>query len=277
MRLVECSDHELVIRDRPGLFKSCFILVWSSFFIGIPGLLLFSSIAGVGVTRLDCTRLEPTQVNCRVSRSKFMGVISGGTTTYVQVTKAKLNQKEGVDSDGDDTEDNWVSLVTPTGEVTLFEDSIRYNGTRGSATEMVTLSDEVNRYLQSGIKQFYVERDLSLSLSQALFPVMFAGSFVLIGLSVLSWTFQIRLTRFDLNRDRVFWQRYSLLGVKRLSFPLKDIESVQIDEQTDSEGPSTYTLRLDVADRDRIALGTTHGSRRAKRLKTTIQNFLQLE
>ena len=274
MKLIKRSPTELVIRDRPNVFKSCFILLWSSFFVGIPSALLVASIANVGVTRLHCVQVELSQLSCAVARSKFLGAVSGKPVSYTQVKAAKFNQTEGTDRDGDDTQDNWASLVTSQGEITLFEDPIRYNGTRGSETEMQDLSDEVNTYIQSGVTTFKVERDLSLSVTQLLLPALFCSVFIVVGFGVLYWTLQIRWARFDRTCDRVDWKRYSLLGVKTVTIAFSEIQAVAIDQQTDSDGPSSYTLYLDMADHDRMTLGTTPWSKQAHALKTQIQQFL---
>ncbi|MEM9136150.1 MAG: hypothetical protein AAGB01_02195 [Cyanobacteria bacterium P01_F01_bin.42] len=274
MKLIKQSAGELIIRDRPGLFTTCFILLWSSFFIGIPGILIISMAAGAGETELLCQRVEPQQLSCEIIKSKYLGFVSEPTQSYSQVIEAKFNQTEGTDSEGDEIQDNWVSLVTSSGEITLFEDPIRYNGTRGSATDMLTLADEINGSIQLGQASFTVKRDLSLSLPQLLFPVLFSSVFLLIGVGVVHWVLQIKWTRFDLDSDRLFWKRYSILGIKSVQVFLDEIEDIIIDEQYSDDNPTTYSLKV-ITYSDRIVIGSTSRSKDAREMKATVQNFLQ--
>lgn len=273
MKIIRHSHEELTIRDRPGLFTSCFMLVWSCFFIGIPGLLWVSAMAGMGATRLVCQRVEPEQLGCNLSQTQYFGFISKPEQRFNQVLEAKFNQTEGRDSEGDNIQDNWVSLVTSKGDFTLFEDPIRYNGTRGSANDMWDLADEINGYIQAGVDSFTVTRDLRFSLFQMLVPTLFSSVFLLIGLGVVYWVFQIRWTRFDLNSETLVWKRYSLLGVRSVELPLAEIQAITLDTEHHYDGPSTYTLKVKIHS-DRLLMGRTYQSQQARDIKATISNLL---
>ena len=274
MRLIKNSDHELIIRDRPSIFKSFFFVLWSSLFIGVPAFFIYSILSEIGITQLTCQRPEPQQVSCELTQSKFLGLVKGPQTNYKQVQTAKFNQSAGIDSDGNSTEDNWVSLMTADGEIPLFEDPLRFNGVKGEQAEMLALAAQINDSIQRGEPSFSIQRDLSTSRTQTLFPLSFSSLFILIGLAVIYLTIQSRQTRFDRNSCRVYWKRYSLLGIKSIEVSINDIHRITINEEKSEDSPTIYAVGVDIVEGDRIEIGKTPWIKQARRIKTKIQDFL---
>lgn len=94
------------------------------------------------VTTLSCQRVEITQVNCQKYKSALFGLLKHPSTSFEQITAAKL----AFDS---------VILVTKQGEFTIFK-----SGYMDDGDEIMSLNDQINIFINSN--------DLSLTLKQDL-------------------------------------------------------------------------------------------------------------
>ncbi|NEP77985.1 MAG: hypothetical protein F6K39_07235, partial [Okeania sp. SIO3B3] len=108
-----------------------------TFFLAFPwiGISLLVSLAvlwEMGVISASCQRVEPTQVNCQVNNSKYLGLTQGSSTSLTRVTEAKFNSRKSRDSDGKTNFDYFVTLVTQTGkEVVSWQGNSYTNGVKG--------------------------------------------------------------------------------------------------------------------------------------------------
>ncbi len=263
MQVVKQTSSELSLRNQPSRFNKGLIGLWALLFSGIPLAMMGGWLYGLGVTQLQCQRVEPSQVRCDRTQSRLLGLMPGPSTTVDQVTartqsrllglmpgpsttvdQAEMKTQTSVDGDGSRHVDYWVVLQTLNGEVTYVEDPIRINGRKGSANEMQAIADQINTFLSSEHTAVTLQRDMRLRLGYSIFPLGFMGLFVLIGSTVVYFTFQSEELVFDKTARQFRCDRKTLFGQRTWQYSLNEIQYVMVDTQTDSNGDVLYALKL---------------------------------
>jgi uncharacterized membrane protein len=82
MKNIKKTASELIIKDKPNVSESISILMWSTFSMSIPLVMMLLFVSEIGVTTLKCKRLEPTQVSCEKEESKFFGLVEQPPTRF---------------------------------------------------------------------------------------------------------------------------------------------------------------------------------------------------
>lgn len=244
MQIVKQTSSELSLKNQPSHLNKGFISLWALLFSGIPLVMMGAWLYGLGVTQLSCQRVEPTQVRCDRTQSRLLGVLPGPTTTFDQVTGAAMKTATVTNSDGARIIDHWVVLETPNGEVTYVEDPIRINGRKGAPDEMQTITDQLSGFIISDQASLTIQRDLRFRLGNSIFPLGFMGLFVLIGSTVVYFSFRSEELVFDKNTRQFRYSRQTLLGRKNWQCSLNEIQDVIVNVQTDRNGDSIYALKL---------------------------------
>ncbi|MEM7727060.1 MAG: hypothetical protein AAF208_11915 [Cyanobacteria bacterium P01_A01_bin.45] len=244
--------------------------------MSIPLIIMFGVFSELGVTTLNCKRVEPTQVSCEKQQSKFFGFTQQPTKRFSQVKSAEFKSKEGIDNDGDRTIENWVTLVTSTGEVTLVEDVVSVNGVRGSANEMQAIATQINNFIQSKQPSLLIQRDLRWYLDQSLSIFGFCSLFLLIGTSVLFISFRSENLIFDKNSGNLICEQKTLLGNKRKYYLLNEITGSDVEITTNSDGDTFYELKLLPKSTHKKIRISSSKLQDVKNIQTTIRDFLQL-
>jgi hypothetical protein len=168
----------------------------------------------------------------------------GPSATINQVIAAEMLTQTSVDRNGTRKVDYWVVLQTLNGEVTYVEDPMRINGRKGSADEMQSIANQIDSFLASDQAELTLQRDMRLRLGHSIFPLGFMGLFVLIGSTVVYFTFRSEELVFDKASRQFRCDRKTLLGKQTWKCSLHEIQDVIVDVQTDSDGDSTYALKL---------------------------------
>ncbi|NEQ53143.1 MAG: hypothetical protein F6K11_23900 [Leptolyngbya sp. SIO3F4] len=243
MQIVKQTSSELSLRNQPSRLRKGFISLWALLFSGIPLVMMGAWIYGLGVTQLSCQRVEPTQVSCDSTQTRFLGFISGPSITFDQVTAAEMKTLSS-DDDSVRTIDNWVVLQTSNGEVTYLQDPMRINGRKGAADEMQAITDQINQFINSDQANLAIQRDLRFRLGNSIFPLGFMGLFVLIGGTVVYFSFRSEELVFDKTTRQFRCRRQTLLGTKTWQCPLNEIQDVVVDIQTDRNGDAIYGLKF---------------------------------
>lgn len=272
MKIIKQTSSELALKNKPDIF----ILLWVLGFMGIPFIMILGLFSQLGVTTLTCKRVEPTQVSCEKQESKFFGFIQQPSTGLSQVRSAKFKSEEGIDSDGERTIDNWVNLVTSSGEVIAVEDFVTVNGVRGSANEMQAITNKINTFIKSNQDYLEIQRDLRWDLGQSLLPLGFLSIFEIIGAIVLFLFFRSEMLIFDKNSGYLIRKQKTLLGYKYESYRLDEITGTKIERRTDNEKDTVYKLRLLPKFTHKRILMSTTNLQHLKNIQTTISEFLQL-
>lgn len=275
MKIIKQNSSELTLKNKSDA-PHTFLLFWTAGFMGIPLIIMFGVFSELGVTTLNCKRVEPTQVSCEKQQSKSFGFTQLPPTRFSQVKSAKFKSKEGIDSDGDRTIDNWVTLVTSTGEVTLVEDVVSVNGVRGSANEMQAIATQVNNFIQSNQPSLLIQRDLRWDFGQSLSIFGLCSIFWIIGASVLFAFFRSETLIFDKNSGNLIREQKTLLGKKRKYYLLYEITGIDIETTTDSDDDTFYELKLLPKSIHKKILMSSTNLQNVKNIQTAIHDFLQL-
>lgn len=244
MQIVKQTPSELSLKNQSSPLRKGFISLWALLFAGIPLAMMGFWIYGLGVIQLSCQRVEPTQVRCDRTQSRLLGFMPGPSESFDQVTAAKMKTAIGHDSDSVRTIDNWVVLQTANGEATYVEDPVRINGRKGSAQEMQAIAEQITQFLTSEQATLTLQRDLRFRLGNSIFPLGFMGLFVLLGGTVVHFSFRFEELIFDKNTQQFHCIRHTLMGKKTWQCPLSEIEDVAVDVRIDSNGDAFYALKL---------------------------------
>ncbi|MGB7375144.1 MAG: hypothetical protein WA959_01010 [Rivularia sp. (in: cyanobacteria)] len=251
MKDIQQTASELVIKNKPNLSESISIMIFTTFFIGIPFLMMLGLLSQIGVIAFKCKKVEPNQVNCEKQESKFFGLVKQPSIRFSQVKSAKFTTEEGIDSEGDvdsvaeRTIDNRVTLVTSSGEVTAVEDFITINGNRGSASQMQQIANQLNNFIQSNQPSLVIEQDLGGDFYPIVLPLVFyliLGG--IIGGGTLFFQFFSQTLIFDKKSTQLILEQKTLLGKKYEYYPLNEIQGIDIEEKYNSKKGTSYELKL---------------------------------
>ncbi|MEO1134828.1 MAG: hypothetical protein AAFX40_19275 [Cyanobacteria bacterium J06639_1] len=280
MNILKQTSSELVLNHRPSVGTRLFMVVWSLGFVGIPLLMLGGLAYGLGITRLSCRRLEVQQVRCDRQTSNLMGLVKQPPETFLQVTAARTKSKrEWVDDSENGRQlhvDNWVVLDTERGEVTILEDAVRVNGTRGSESDMQQIANEIDSFLRSDRQSLDIVRDLRFRLGQSLLPIAFISIFPIVGGAVIFSVFASETWQFDGIKRQLVRDRQTLLGTRTWKLPFHRIRDVTLNTNTGSDGDTTYQVEL-VLDRDGNKTTPSTSNRHAAEVaRDAIRTFLRL-
>jgi hypothetical protein len=241
---IQQTATELVIKnqlDVPRLISSFMV---GTFFMGIPVLMTLGILSQITITTLKCKRLEPTLINCEKQESYLFGLAEQPPIKFSQVKSAKFKSKEGIDSEGNRTIDNWVTLVTSSGEETFVEDFITVNGVRGSASEMQEIATQINNFIQSNQASLQIQQDLPEDFVQIIPILGFMSIFFFVGAAVIFTEFRSEKLILDKKSGQLILEQKTLLDKKYEYYPLNEIQGVDIKEEYYGKAGKFYELRL---------------------------------
>lgn len=250
MKNIQQTATELVIKNQLDVSQLISSFVVGTFFMGIPVLMTLGILSQITITTLKCKRLEPTQVNCEKQESYLFGLAEQPPIKFSQVKSAKLKSKERIDSEADvdsvaqPTIENWVTLVTSSGEETFVEDFITVNGVRGSASEMQEIATQINNFIQSNQPSLQIQRDIPEDFAQILPILGFTTIFFFVGAAVIFTEFRSEKLILDKKSGQLILEQKTLLGNKYDYYPLNEIQGVYIEEKYNSKTRTIYKLRL---------------------------------
>lgn len=241
---IQQTATELVIKNKLDVPRLISSFIVATFSMGIPVLMTLGILSQITITTLKCKRLEPTQVNCEKQESYLFGLAKQPPIKFSQVKSAKFKSKEGIDSEGERTIDNWVTLVTSSGEVTFVEDFISINGVRGSASQMQEIATQINNFIQSNQPSLQIQRDLPEDFAQIISMLGFMSIFFFAGATVLFIEFRSQKLIFDKQSGQLILEQKSLLGKKYDYYPLNEIKAVDIEQKYYSKKGTFYKLKV---------------------------------
>lgn len=281
VKILKQTRSELVLCHQLSGFVKRFLIAWSLGFVGIPMVMLSVLFYGLGVTRLDCQRLEVSQVRCDRQQSKLLDLIRPPAESFFQVTAARMKVERGWETRSNDsrripTVDRWVVLETSLGEVTFVEDVVRVNGQRGSAAEMQGIANDINAFLISDRDSLSLRRDLRFRLGQSILPIAFSLVFIGIGGVVLVALFSSEVWFFDGIKRQLICDRKTLIGTKTWRLPFRRIRSVTMDVETDSDGDNVYRMALELDRGKPRRLPSVQNQREAETIRDALREFLRL-
>jgi hypothetical protein len=205
MKILEKTPNKLVYQSEGNVGTYVFSLIWGLGFGGIPLLIMLSALTSSGVEALTCKRVEPTQINCELTQSTYMGLKKEPSLSLSKVRGAKVNEE--TDSEGDTSYE--VVILTQKGEVLLSNDNPNdasqiNNFVKNSNTTDLRI-DYDNRGNVNG----------TLLLTSLFMVIGFAG----IGSSIYNMTV-IETYIFDKTLDKLIHHQRSCLGTQVKEYTL---------------------------------------------------------
>ncbi|GGA26338.1 hypothetical protein [Okeania sp. KiyG1] len=242
MDIVKQTEKELVFKNRLSYgFAFIFAFPWT----GISLLFTLVGLWQIGVIKVSCQRVEPTQVNCQVNNSEYLGLIPYSSTSLTRVAEAKFNSRKSQDSDGDTSFDYFVTLVTQTGEeVVSWQGNSYSNGIHGSPQEMNEMATKINTFINNSTESsLLIQYDLGWK-KENLIPLAIGITFLGIGVLLLYASFYLKIITLNKSERQLTYKIYSLLGIKTKHYSFAQIKELILDSYTDSDGDKSCSLEL---------------------------------
>ena len=264
MKILEKTPNKLVCQSERNVGTYVFSLISALGFGGIPLFIMLSTLTSSGVEALTCKRVEPTQVNCELTQSTYMGLKKEPIISLSKVMGAKVNEE--TDSEGDTS--YKVVILTQKGEVFWS-----YNPNDASQ-----INDFVEKSNTTDLRIDYDNRGnvIGTLLITSLFMVIgLAG----VGSSIYNMTV-IETYIFDKTLDKLIHHRRSCLGTQVKEYTFREIVDVRVEETTDSDGDiSGYRVSLLLTGSKCLIFRASFpktNKEDAQELANTIANFLNL-
>jgi hypothetical protein len=239
MRIIKQTENEVLINFTSTSPSKKF---WGVGFIiisfVIPLVIVCFILSGVGVSKLTCDRIEPQQVNCQFSQSRYLGLISVRDSTYKNVIATSIRKEEKVrtvQSENSSIQETYfvyfLRLQTKTGEHDVYNAS--------NIDDIQPVNDDINKFINSQQSSFSFINDPRFNIAFYVFVlVLFAISAIVFWtLSLIFFLVTFYSSEIILNKSRnTFTHKHGFLSQQWFDrVPLTDILKVEVQEFTDSE------------------------------------------
>ncbi|GGA26322.1 hypothetical protein [Okeania sp. KiyG1] len=233
MEIVKCTGKEIVLKDELSTrFAASLVFVFP--WIGIPLLISLIILSEMGVIKASCQRVEPTQVNCQVNSSKYLGLIQGSSTSLTRVKEAKFNSQN--DSDGSNY---FVTLVTQTGK-----EVVSWQG--NSYQEMNQMVAKINTFINnSNDPSLLIQYDLRWK-EKNLVNLAICIPFIAIGILLLYAVFYLKTLILNKSERQLTYKVFSLLGSKTKHYSFAQIQKLILESYTNSDEDENKSYRLEL-------------------------------
>ena len=240
-----------------------------------PLIYFLAAIAEIGITRISCNRVEPTQVDCQISQSKYLDILQQKPLNYKFVQTAKFIKVEGQSNEGKTLYDYNFSLITKSGEKTPF-DSTREN----TASKVV---ETINTFLISEQEFFRYEVDdrfSTISFTAFLLPTLIFFGLMLPALGLI-WVIilmQLSYEEIILNKlqDRFQYTEEDLTKKKVKQFTFKDVAKVDVVYVTDSYDKVSFVPRITLHSGKQFRLDKIGDRQAAINIANNLNQFMGL-
>ncbi len=215
MKILEKTQNKLVYQSERNLGIYVLSLLVGLWFVRPILWMMLSPLTSSAVEALTCKRVEPTQVNCELTKSTYMGLKKERSLSLSKVLGAKVNEK--TDSEGDTFYE--VVILTQKGEVLLSNnpsDASRINDFVKSSNTTDLRIDYDNRGDVNGTLLF-----------TSLFVVIIFASLVS---SIYNMTV-VETYIFDKTLDKLIHHRRSCLVTKLKEYTLLEIVDVRVEKK----------------------------------------------
>jgi hypothetical protein len=235
--------------------------------VAIPHLLLFYTIiqdlAFYGTEKLTCQRVEPTQINCKLTQSKFVGLIKGRVASLIKVRKARVDTIHG----SENTAFHKTVLLTQDGELELDNDSLE---------DASKINDFVRDNNRANLVIDYDNRiNATFPILCLVFPI-----FLYIGCDKAIKMNDIETYIFNKTIGKLILRRWEGLSFKVKMYPLQNIIGVRVEKALDKNGVfMAYQASLLLRENNSLSFLFMFSSRNretAQQFATTIAQFLNL-
>ncbi|NEO56981.1 MAG: hypothetical protein F6K54_30265 [Okeania sp. SIO3B5] len=284
MEIVKYTGKEIVLKDE--LFTHVatsllFVFPW----IGIPLFISLIILSEMGIISVSCQRVEPTQVNCQVNNSKYLGLTQGSSTSLTRVKEAKFNSQNSSDSSN-----YFVTLVTQKGkEVVSWQSNLSFTNVKGYPQEMNQMVAKINTFINNSTEpSLLIQYDLRWKW-QNLLPlticIIFLGIGILILYAVFSLKILIYLKTLILNKSerQLTYKVFYLFGTETKHYSFAHIQKLILESYTNSDEDENKSYRLELVlpgenlnHQLKITLKYNDNIKRIKKSATMFSDFIEI-
>ncbi|MGI0481337.1 hypothetical protein ACN4EE_11160 [Geminocystis sp. CENA526] len=277
MKIISHDSRQLILETKKGF--NPFFLIWGLFFGGIPLFIFTAFFAGLGVININCERVEINYINCQVERIKFAGLKIENLQNFNNLTKVKFQQIEDRDSDGERTIDNKIMLENKYGEQLLIEDAMFINGVKGNEGELRLITSQMQNFLNGNQTYFTASYDNRWRWANIII-FLFLSVFIFIGFTVLiADIVSIGYEKFIFNKSsyKLNFEKVNLLKKQNETHSLKQINSIIIQVEKDSDGDKVYALIIPIGNKKEYQLDRNYQLEMIQANADEIANFLNVQ
>lgn len=279
MKIISQTSKEILISSPKTTFLekfTWFILtfVFGSVFAFMPMSIVLISLSEIGVLKIHCDRVEPKQVDCQLSKSKFLDLVQQKPLDYKFINLVKHNVITSKDSDGGNVYRYNFSLITTSGE------KVPFTRTSSSTAGSVTLA--LNSFLQSKQESFRYtldERSESSTFGSYLI-LFFILPFVLAGLCFIWIAFSLLVDYEEILLDKPEYQlkhtQRTILGTKVNRFLFTEIAKVDLLYATDSYQNISFIPRIIIHSNLQFKLDNITDRQAAIKIANDLNQFMGL-
>jgi hypothetical protein len=271
MKIINQTSSQILI-SAPKSSGFIFPFVFGSLFTFMPMTFLVTTLSQTGILRINCDRVEPQQVDCQISKSKFFDLAQQEPLNYKFVNLAKYNViDKGKDSDGNKVYKYNFSLLTKSGERVPFE------SIKSSTANSVVV--ELNPFLLS--KQESFKYTLDERNEPSVYMIMiFLIPFFAVGLSFIWAAFSSLVDYEEIILDNSEYElrhsKKTLLGTKVNRFLFLEIAKVDVLYATDSYKNIFFTPRININSKVQFKLDTVSNLKIAIKIANDLNRFMGL-
>lgn len=282
MNIISQTSNEIRIEktSSKGNFKDNLYFYLAVFFIfpTLPvGFFLsniFPSIFQTGVVRVNCDRVEPQQVDCQVSQSKFLDLVKSQPVDIKFVQSAIYDVIEKSDDDEKKTFTYKFQLINKFKEVKTFDSS------QESASKVVTSVNSFIALQQTSLEYTFDDRTNPIFIINLIFVVLI-NLFILF----ICFKFWLALLRGCSEKEIVlnkshhsfdYVQKRFILGTKVDTCKFTDVAKVDVFYSSDSYNNISFIPRINMASGIKYNFKTTTDRQVAINIANNLNRFMGL-
>lgn len=261
MRIVEDTKNKLILREENYIFSIILFLLFCLFKIVLINMLFLTWKREI----LNCQRIQVNRVDCTIDEN--IGPYKVTTKTILPFVQRAEYKKEVIKSPPDDEE---ICFPIRKHELILWvyggNNRFTFIETKNCSFEENWIQDKVAK-----INSFIAASDLNLKSielekkkGEEEYIIIILGSISsVIGFSVMglfflfvslniSWRISYHFD--NLKREFVYYKT-TMLNIKKLSYPLRDISLIRVIQRKDSEGDDEEKGEIVFKSGEKIQLG----------------------
>ena len=277
MKIVSQTQDEIIIASPKvtGTQKFLAFSIPLAVVVIVPLVYFLTQIAQIGVTRISCIRVEPKQVDCQISQSKYLDMTQQKSSDYKFVKIAKFIEVESRSSEGRTSYRYNFSLITKFGEKIPFEST-----TEDTARKVV---ETINSFLISQQDSFSYAADDRFSLvgftAYILAPILaFLGLVLPARLIWMMFLIELSCEEIILNKlqSRFQYTEEELTKKWIKQFTFTDVAKVDVVYSTDSYDNVSFVPRITLHSGKQFCLDKIGDRYAAIALSNNLNQFMGL-
>ncbi|NEP82412.1 MAG: hypothetical protein F6K17_26200 [Okeania sp. SIO3C4] len=279
MEIVKQTEKEIVFKVKENFLDHFIPLLLIAPFIALPLFFASAILSEMGVIKVSCQRVEPTQVNCQVNSSKYLGLIQGSSTSLNSVAEATLNSQSDIYGSN-----YFVTLVSQTGkEVVSLQGNLHTNSFKGFPPEMLEITTKINKFINNSTEpSLLIQYDLRWKWDNLLFlafSIIFLGAVILFVYKIFNLETLILIK----SEKQLTYKVYSLLGLctKTKHYSFAQIKELILDIYTDSDYEyKFYSLKIVLPAENQnhqreVTLTRDYSIEKVKKLANFVADFIE--